>query len=289
MHHTCYVLYYVVCIMYCVEYIIYTIYHTLHIPRLGLVPDLCLGPGPGTRLGLDLGLAWPGPKIGPGLGMAWSWPGPALWPGTCSLLPLLLLTAFFVFLLFFSYSLLLLLIDCLLPRSIPHDLLLVPCRSLHIIHYFAYLGASKSSVAVVCFALARTSGASARSARACVSGRRAPVADSRTFCITSVELTVQSIFFWMFVCVRFLSVCVGLQIGLAWSWSGPALGRGLGAGLGRRFGPGPGHCLGPGPRPRLGPGPGPRLGPGLGPHLVLGLGQAPCARSGPSLAWYDWI
>ena len=88
-----------------------------------------------------------------------------------------------------------------------------------------------------------------------------------------------------FVCVRGL----GLQIGLAWSWSGPALGRGLGAGLGRRFGPGPGHCLGPGPGPRLGPGPGPRLGPGLGPHLVLGLGQAPCARSGPSLAWYDWI
>ena len=89
----------------------------------------------------------------------------------------------------------------------------------------------------------------------------------------------------IFVCVRGL----GLQIGLAWSWSGPALGRGLGAGLGRRFGPGPGHCLGPGPGPRLGPGPGPRLGPGLGPHLVLGLGQAPCARSGPSLAWYDWI
>ena len=99
------------------------------------------------------------------LGLAWSWPGPALWPGTCSLLPLLLLTSFFVLLLFFSYSFLLFMIDCLLPLSVPHALLLLPCRSRLIIHYFWFLCASKSSVAVV-FALARTSGASARSARA---------------------------------------------------------------------------------------------------------------------------
>ena len=91
-------------------------------------------------------------------------------------------------------------------------------------------------------------------------------------------------FFWMFVCVRFLSVCVAWGCTLAW----PGPGRGLplavgsGLGLGVALDLGLAIALGLGPGRALGLDLGLALGPGLGltlcsvwaKHLVLGQGQA---------------